>query len=292
MATRLILFLSSFLGLAVAITWFVFNPDFEPLVTSITLVATFILSGLDLYKKLSIYSREIELRFSLMGQVASGKTVYLTVLFEELQRKGVNDFLFWPVGVETIERHAKNLTSLMNGSWVPASRPGECNRYEAFFVESVKRWKLRRELKLSYTDYSGEDINNTFVGDGYLRSEYDIPWIHKQPFFQDLVKSDLVLIAIDLGRLSSSEGLKDVNMYTAAIHLLAEEKARKTGKFIAQPVCILFLKADLLERTERGWWDDIDKSTALLRSQSLIKACESRCKHFRYFFVAAVGDVV
>src|SRR5260370_20519806 len=95
------------------------------------------------------------LTFAVLGFPNSGKTVYITTLFDELQQGKSERLRLTPYGTDTVEEVTKNLNSLARGIWLPRTQVGNVFFFRA--IVSVQD-SLSSRIKLEIADFAGEDI--------------------------------------------------------------------------------------------------------------------------------------
>lgn len=224
-----------------------------------------------------LYRNPTSFTISLLGFPLSGKTVYLTVLFDELQRTQETAIQFVPYGQETVERVTHDLNTLSKGVWLPTTQPGSVFYYRA--NASIGFGLFRRRYKIEIADFAGERI-------GELDSS-DEKWLHKSDYFKYVIQSEAVLFAMDCQVLIKGDKAQREEMqnaFVAALQILAESKGVTENRRLQTPIALLFLKADLLRNSVK----EEDLPSMIPR---LISVCERRCANFRYFFVSSVGEL-
>lgn len=218
------------------------------------------------------------LRVAVIGPPGSGKTVYLTVLFHELQVVDRGKIVFQPYGRETIEKVTSNLNLLASQTWLPATTDKTVFPFRANvrFMGGI----LPTRYTVEIGDYAGEHME-----------EFDSSseqWLHRTDYFKYVAQSDVVFMVVDAGRIITSE-TPDIdhaqNNLIAALQVLIEERGVPVGRPFSVPVALLVLKSDLLATSNKT---DDDVIIMLTR---LIRICESRCRFFRVFFVSSVGEL-
>jgi hypothetical protein len=220
----------------------------------------------------------VPLTISLLGFPGAGKTVYLTTLFEELQQNRDGDIRFAPYGRETIEAVNSGLNLLASGRWPPRTASGSVFTYRA--TASLEGFFIRRQYKIEIADYAGEHMDEL--------NPTDPAWLHKTDYFKYVVQSDAVILALDAPKLILSDAPTRStiqNAYVAAFQVLAEEKGATESRLLRSPVALIFLKMDALED------HSLNKYYLEECMNKLIKLCESRCRHFRVFYVSSIGQL-
>jgi len=226
---------------------------------------------------LRLFSRNATtVTISLLGFPRSGKTVYLTTLFDALQRESRDGLRFVPYGRETIEEVTSNLNLLAEGVWLPRTPPGNVFFYRANAVISGPL--LRRRLKIEIGDYAGERMEEM--------NPSSSRWLHKTDYFKYAVQSDAVMLALDTQVILSadpSEREQMQNAFVAAVQVLAEEKGATEDRKLRAPVALLFMKYDVAR--------DRRRAELLERVPRLIEVCETRCRNFEVFYVSSTGPL-
>ncbi len=221
----------------------------------------------------------ISLTISMLGFPGAGKTVYLTTLFDQLQRReeaGVR-VRFTPYGRETIEAVTTNLNLLSSGTWLLPTPPGSVFPYRANATIGVGLFQ--RKFKIEIADWAGEKMAEL--------NPSEPAWLHKTDYFKFVIQSDAVILALDAGSVWKSDRAtreKIQNAYVAAFQVLAEEKGATERQQLRAPVALVFLKVDLCPPDK-----PVDELNHLV--DRLISVCEARCQHFKVFYVSAVGGV-
>jgi hypothetical protein len=216
---------------------------------------------------------------SLLGFPYSGKTVYLTVLFDLLQTGTDRQIRFAPYGQETVERITDDLNTLSRGKWLPSTKLGSVFYYRAY--ATLRSSPLPRRFKIEIADYAGENM-------GELDPTSDM-WLHKSQYFKYVAESDAILLAIDCELFRSGQIHKideAQNAFVAALQILAENKGVTGGLKLNTPVGILLLKADLLSGITAAIESDEFLSDQMPR---LTAVWRERCKNRKSFFVSSVG---
>jgi hypothetical protein len=216
----------------------------------------------------------VPLNISLLGFPGSGKTVYLTVLFDQLMRNRDASVRFAPYGLETIEAVTSNLNVLASGRWLPRTYAGDAFPYRA--TASVRGGLVPKKYKIEILDYAGEHM-------GELNPS-EPRWLHKTDYFKYVIQSDAVVLALDAQELAkadraSREAIQ--NAYVAAFQVLAEEKGATEARLLRSPVALLFLKVDVLKGKPHTELEPL--------VEKLIAVCSTRCRRFRVFYASAVG---
>ncbi|WP_429165704.1 TRAFAC clade GTPase domain-containing protein [Aeromonas rivipollensis] len=218
-------------------------------------------------------------RAFIIGQPRTGKTVYLSVLFDELQRHYSNRVDFQPSGSETVEKVNSNLNCLRKGSWLPSTEVNTAFYFRA--RASIGTGFFKQYYTVEVGDYAGEHID-----------EFDASsdmWLHKTDYFKYALSSDALMFCIDGSILCSNDIEKIENsqsMLIGAYQMLLTETQSKAGEGLKIPVALLLLKSDLFNFDMEG----LD----LLRTKyaRLITLMEKKSKYFEIFSVSSVGETV
>jgi hypothetical protein len=221
------------------------------------------------------------LRFSMLGFPRSGKTVYLTVLFDQLAQTVDAGISFRPYGSETIEAVNSNLMTLRRGKWIPATPINTVFFYRANVL--LGSGLLSRKYTLEIGDYAGEHIEEFNSGNE--------KWLHKTEYFKYVVDSDAVFMAVDIELVLSddSERIREVEAaLIAAMQVLLDRKGVVPGNKLRTPVALVLLKCDLMPNLLDSPMDD-EPPAALFR---LTTFCKTSCQNFKLFYVSSVGTVM
>lgn len=225
-----------------------------------------------------INKNPIPLTISLLGFPSAGKTVFLTILFDQLQRIEDAGIQFSPYGQETVENVINNLNTLSRRIWLPATQPNTVLYYRA--NASIGSGIFRNRYKIEIADFAGEKIEE-------LEPSKEA-WLHKSDYFKYVTQSEAVLLAVDCQVLITHDRVKIEEMqnaFVAAIQILIENKGVPENRMLHAPVALLFLKTDLLKGSE------IMEEELPNMIPRLISVCEKRCENFQYFFVSSIGDL-
>ncbi len=223
----------------------------------------------------------VSITISLLGFPNVGKTVFLTMLYEELQKSRDNYINFSPYGNETIEKVLTDINSLRSGVWLPSTPISQVFFYRAYATLKTHSPFLNfpRKFKVEFADYAGENIDEF--------NPQKENWLHKTEYFQYALQSDGIFLALDCNKfLKNLEQFRnEINGLIAAIQILAEKKGAVEGNKAIEPISILFLKADVLNK-------DIDNEQGILREvDRLVSICQNRFKYVKYFFVSSTGEL-
>ncbi len=264
----LVLFLSDkFIGFA--------SNQWLTIVTMVTLFATFLSFATQLLA--TQFANPASLTISLLGYPYSGKTVFLTILFNELATRVFPGFVFSPYGSETIEKVTEDLNRLMQGQWLPPTPPDTLFFYRANATSGTDIFKRKHKIEIG--DYAGEHLE-TLEGKG------DNQWLHKSSYFKFVVQSEVILLAIDSKIMMSEDSNKlsiVENGMLAAMQLLVSEKGVDISRKMKTPVALLLMKSDLISDNKRP---EIEQ-----RLSRLVIYCHNHCSNFKIFWVSSVGEV-
>ncbi|NOI94719.1 hypothetical protein [Vibrio sp. T3Y01] len=218
-------------------------------------------------------------RAFIIGQPKTGKTVYLSVLFDELQSYFSNKVDFQPSGSETVEKVNNNLNFLRKGAWLPSTEVNTAFYFRA--RASIGTSFLKQHYTVEVGDYAGEHIDE-------FDSSSDM-WLHKTDYFKYALSSDALMFCVDGDVLRSGdiEKIEDSqSMLIGAYQMLLTETQSKAGEGFRTPVALLLLKSDLFDSDLEG--------LELLRDKynRLITLMERKSKSFRIFSVSSVGETV
>ncbi|KAB7690238.1 TRAFAC clade GTPase domain-containing protein [Plesiomonas shigelloides] len=218
-------------------------------------------------------------RAFIIGQPKTGKTVYLSVLFDELQNYFSSKVDFQPSGSETVEKVNSNLNFLRKGAWLPSTEVNTAFYFRA--RASVGSGFLKQHYTVEIGDYAGEHID-----------EFDSSsemWLHKTDYFKYALSSDALMFCVDgdvlrsgdIGKIEDSQ-----SMLIGAYQMLLTETQSKAGESFKKPVALLLLKSDLFDSDREG--------LELLRDKynRLITLMERKSKYFEIFTVSSVGETV
>ncbi|MFH1420625.1 MAG: hypothetical protein ABIG30_01525 [Candidatus Aenigmatarchaeota archaeon] len=218
------------------------------------------------------------IRIGLVGLPGSGKTVFLSVLFYEIQSHGGDDISFQPYGRETIEEVTRNINILVSGKWLPRTESDVVFPFRA--NARIPGGLFPRRYTVEIGDYAGEHIH-----------EFDSTseqWLHRTKYFAYIADSDILFLAVDGEKLIKGNPLQTeqmLNNLIAAIQVLLDEKGVKFSRKTTMPVAVLILKADCMEQTKDS------EIFALKKIKRLLAICENRCYKSQAFFVSSVGSV-
>jgi len=226
------------------------------------------------------------LAISILGTPNSGKTVYLTVLFNELLTSSSHrEISFTTYGSETIERISADYQKLSVGQWLPPT-PQE----GVFYYRAKASFSNYRKYKLEIADYAGEKFKKEL--------KENSNFFHKTEYFKYVISSDIVFLAVDIQLvLDDWEGNEYIttieNSFISALTLMQESKNMGFNRRIRFPVALIFLKSDLLkEISETENLDhELDKLQKKIveRFERIIGYCTKNCISYHHFFISATG---
>jgi len=228
---------------------------------------------------------------SLLGPPGTGKSVYLTILFNELvsNKKHFKQISFQPYGIETIEHVTTNFKDLLNGFWIPATSMNDVFYFRANTM--IKKAPFSRRYKLEIGDYAGEHLTNI--------NKSSSTWYHKSSFFKDVISSDIIFLSIEVELLRVD--LKDAQIinrridtelaFVAAIQILIQEKGLKPNDKSNTPIVLLLTKADKINEFESFLEHSQEIADELVQSiPRLHNLLQSRFKNYKYFLTSSVGS--
>jgi hypothetical protein len=222
------------------------------------------------------------LKVALVGQPKAGKTVFLTMLFDQLQLIRTGSVTFQPYGRETIEQVAANLNLLSSGNWLKPTSIDSVFFFRANASISTGLFKKRYTAEIG--DYAGERVE-----------EFDSSsnqWLHRTEFFKYVIGCDAVLLAVDSAKIVKAKLTRDAsiavemeNALIAALQVIIDESGVAADRKLRKPIAITILKSDMLVRA------GIEEDAALSYISRLETICKNRCRYYATFFVSAVGPV-
>lgn len=259
--------------------WLATEVAFSGLLSKVGTVATALALFYLFFVTRTLAKNPKPLQIALIGPPGAGKTVFLTVLFGELEAFGSSWLVFQPYGLETIERVREGVSRLKTGKW-PYPTPVSDNVFFFRANARINGFPFARRYTIEAADFAGELI-------GQFDSKNTM-WLHRSEYFRYAIRSDAVFLAADAGlllgggrdRISETESI-----LLAALQVLIDERGVGPEERLPEPVALIVLKADL--------FGDL----ALLRKATeagfgrLLSVAQVRCKSFAVFFVSSVGDV-
>ncbi|QMW06359.1 hypothetical protein [Spirosoma foliorum] len=216
---------------------------------------------------------------ALLGFPNTGKTVYLTVLFDLLQRKKTRSLIFSPYGAETIEQVAKDYNTLVSNNWLPRTSVNKVFFYRAY--ATLKRspsFLLSKRFKIEVGDFAGEKFDEL--------NPTSSSWLHRSEYFDYVITSDAIFLTLDVMYILDEKEEKILeyqNSFIVALNIYAEKKGLFENKKIDIPVSILFLKSDILSLR------DVKEVAIIDKVSRLLEVCRIKCQYFDYFFVSSIG---
>jgi len=262
-----------------AIVWIYFKPDFEPIIAAIGLTGTFLISLNDFLKKRkshSIQENQILVhnhKISIIGFLGSGKTVYMIFLLNELCKNSYENFRFYMPDKNTREKTLLYILNLYdNRPMIPPTGENEGTNYQ------LDVFKGKRDvLKINFGDFSGTDHKK------FIKSFIDGSpmWIHDIDYFNYILESSALVFAVDLDKYLQNNQWAKYTTYSfiEVINRLAS-KQDFVNELLKTPICILFLKCDLLHKYNK------QEINVLNGFNDLISFCKKRCKYVNHYFVS------
>jgi len=251
---------------------------------------------------------------SLIGNPHSGKTVYLTVLFNKFlkSKETFDSYSFYPHGSETLEYVNENYHKLIERKWLDPTNPLDTFPFRVVVTSGESLYKRKMEIEIN--DYAGE----------HLISLEKAQWLHKSKYFRNIIASDAILFAIDCediiktlisGDKTHCEIIQ--SNFIMAIDEIMENKGVDRGRRkLETPIAFLFMKSDLLIKYEMGInnigndygvrsnfiggddtiapinYENFQYSTekyATSLFNGLFNHCHKNCKTFNRFFISSTG---
>ncbi len=215
------------------------------------------------------------LQILLIGPPGVGKTVFLTVLFRQLETGKVGNLIFAPFGDNTALRVARNFALLASRMFPPPTTPGQLESYEA-----VARFggPFGRHYRIQVFDSAGEHLAGI------------AEWHLNEPALLRLIlHGDAVIMMVDCERILCASGPSLAQLEASLIttlNAMIEKRTENPTLPFAVPVALVFSKADVLEAKAQG----TSEGVVLRRFDNLIAVASRRCRRFRYFFVSSLGE--
>lgn len=251
--------------------------------TMLIVVLTVFMTSIIVQTLYTINKNPISITLSIVGFPRVGKTVFLTMLFEELQKRQGNDVRFSPYGNETIERVLKDISTLRNGEWLAKTAINKVFYYRA--NASIKKMSIflprnEQKYKIEIADYAGEHIDE-------FNPQHD-NWLHRTEYFDYVAKSDAIFFALDISKFlnEKEQYRKEVDGIIAALQVLAEKKGAVHDEVVKEPIAILFLKSDLIYQFGVGAEEEI-----LQETDRLLAIGRNRFSSVKSFFVSSTGEI-
>jgi hypothetical protein len=229
---------------------------------------------------------------SLIGFPNSGKTVFLTVFFNEFLIKKIEKINLRPYGDDTTELVTTNYRKLKQGEWLPSTKPYELFQYRA--IASLSRGFFKRSYKILIEDFAGE-FTEVFKVDNPV-------WLHKSPYFKNISQSDIIFFSIDCTDVLEAHNTKNdskitslENAFIAAINSIIEQKNVRIGQKLRLPIGLIFMKFDLLT----DWTPQNNPSEHFILPERIVKEkyrrlieyCQLNCSNCKEFYISSVGHV-
>ena len=270
--------LLSALSMLIALSFGLFKEGTTTIVMLMIVTLVGVFSSFLVLAGTAYYRSPTPLVVSLLGFPASGKTVFITVLFDELQIREISGIRFAPYGEETVEQVGRSLSVLSQGRWLEPTHKTELVFYRA--QVSIGSGLFPSRFKLEIADSAGEHV--------YEFTPDSDKWLHKTQYFKQVIQSDALLICVDTEFLLGREdwAIEDAqNRLIAAFQIFAQEKGVPPEKRMKTPVALLFLKADLINGQE------LLEHPIEEKMWRLENICRSRCREFKVFFTSSVGKL-
>jgi hypothetical protein len=243
----------------------------------IAIIVCFILFWL--YQKLTQITIG-EIQIAVIGRPNVGKSVFIAIFFDELQRAEEKNYEFLISNKQTVERVCYDLSQLSIGVWLPCTSFAPEMSYKGTLIKNQLSKKV---YNLTVTDYSGERFEKFKIEDqniNLLHNEIQFDFIHNERYFDYVKRSDIVFLTLDVTETINQHNI--INDYLAAINLLASYEKEKR---ISRPITLLFLKSDRLG----GEPEFLNENQIENKYSKLIEVFRKRCIHFNYFFVSSIG---
>ncbi len=225
------------------------------------------------------------LSIALIGPPAAGKTVYLTMLYRELENGKVGSLIFSPYGRQTTETISYNLSLMASGVFPPPTPLSHVEIYEA--VASYGSGFFSQRYRLQIADFAGEHLNLfRQIGQENNRS--------LDSELLDYAQScDAILLMIDTAILLDEKkheiALLENNLVTF-LHLLVEKRGKDPFTSLRLPIGLIISKSDLLEKYNFIGGEDNFEMEISRKLARLFSVTESRFSHFRLFLVSSLGS--
>lgn len=278
-SVRIIASLATIMSLVFLILYVIYPSHFDSLKYLASVAAGAAVTLMIGMTSRTLYSHPSSLVISILGLPSSGKTVYLSVLFNELEVEDIPRLQFSRYGHETIEKVEKNISSLHRGEWLPATQESELTVYRAKAL--YRKNFIPKQYKIEISDYAGELLGELIPEDDH--------WLHKTKYFKTAVESDAVIMAVDCSLLMNYEKENSRSSMqshlVAALQVLLEEKGVDIHKKLNAPLALVYMKSDLFGNDPDKWLELREKM------QRLEAICKKRCKNFNTFFVSSVGTL-
>jgi hypothetical protein len=236
--------------------------------------------------------------FSLIGSPNSGKTVFLTVFFNEFLKKEIRDIDLRPSGVETTELVVSNYSLLKRGQWLPKTPLNDHFQYRG--IASMRIRFSKKTYKIVIEDFAGQYFE-AFADNDPVKTT----WLHRSLYFKNIVQSDAIFLAIDCEdivnaykqgfspKFNNGKFLAVESEFILAINsILDQNDTNDENKRLHTPLALLFLKFDLLE-DNIYLKDSINTPQNIAKEayNGLITFCSKYCLNFEIFYISSVGHV-
>ena len=223
---------------------------------------------------------------AVIGFRGTGKTVFLTSLFDRLMASEVPGFDFAPYGVETLDEVTKNLDCLASGNWLPSTKSEDIYHFRAQAVSG--RGLFARRFKLEIGDYPGESSSELAEGSGKR--------LHRSDYFKDVVQSDAVFLVVGCDSLVDADAEQlahEENALIAALNYLKEMKGVRVGRRMRAPLVVVVTKSDVIGNAEQEWEavSAAAKQALTEKMQRLVGQAQKSCIAYSCHAVSAAGHV-
>jgi GTPase SAR1 family protein len=245
------------------------------------------------------------LKIAIIGSSNAGKTVFITVFFNEFIAKNHNEIDLRPSGEETTQLVLSNYKLLKQSrlqkqkQWLPKTPLNEHFQYSG--IVSLQKGLSRKANKVIIEDFAGQffdDLNET----NNVRQTYFTQSI----YWKNITHGDAIFFAIDCEDIlnafkeRTSENLNitkkildvDGNIKFAINSIIDQFDSGDSNKKVHTPVAIIFLKFDLLidiplPITPFNSPEDLAESVY----KDVIVFCKKYCLNFEIFYISSVGHV-
>jgi len=274
----LLVTLVAMVGLFVLSLWFSVVSYRLPFLIPLTVLTTLLTAMVATLPFLYVVRRHpTSLVISMLGTQAAGKTVYVTVLFNQLSIGHVGGMTFSQYGSETVEMVHSNLSRLAEGKWLPSTPPLLLFPFRA--IVRMGSGFFKSVYRIEIGDFAGQHMHEFDAS-----SEH---WLHKTKYFDYVIQSDIVFLVIDMALIVKADRIKTAqlqNAFKAAFQILLEKKGVQERKKTRTPVAILLMKSDLCGTSSA-------KALFTRAMPELRDLCQNRCAHFAIFPVSSIGKL-